>query len=171
MKKRSFIVPRPLYANHPFTNHPLGCCELPAILIREAPDTFNYLRHVMRASWSVRPKCSHRCVSLKGNLFETCANPQAHNQKLTAEQTAMRTKWFKQIAIYFKLFRRISYLRLTRKSLAASDFVAAGEAKNPAISAAELLRARLRPPWSLRFCDAIFVLLSLQCWEVLPLLN
>ena len=47
-----------------------------------------------------------------------------------------------------------------QKSLAASDFFAAGEAKNPAISAAEWLRARLRPPWSLRFCDAIFVPLS-----------
>ena len=41
------------------------------------------------------------------------------------------------------------------KSLAASDFFAASEAKNPAISAAEWLQARLRPPWSLRFCDAI----------------
>ena len=51
-------------------------------------------------------------------------------------------------------------LRLTPKSLAASDFFADGEAKNPAISAAEWLRARLRPPWSLRFCDAIFVPLS-----------
>ena len=27
--------------------------------LREAPDTFNFLRHVMRAIWSVRPKCSH----------------------------------------------------------------------------------------------------------------
>ena len=36
-------------------------------------------------------------------------------------------------------------------------FFAAGEAKNPAISAAEWLRAHLRPPWSLRFCDAILV--------------
>ena len=34
-------------------------------IIRKAPDTFNFLRHVMRAIWSVRPKCSHRCVSLK----------------------------------------------------------------------------------------------------------
>ena len=32
---------------------------------RKAPDTFKFLRHVMRAVWSVRPKCSHRCVSLK----------------------------------------------------------------------------------------------------------
>ena len=45
-------------------------------------------------------------------------------------------------------------LRATQKSLAASDFFAA---ENPAISAAEWLRAHLRPPWSLRFCDAIFV--------------
>ena len=43
----------------------------------------------------------------------------------------------------------------SEKSLAASDFFAAGEAENPAISAAEWLRARLRPPWSLQFCDAI----------------
>ena len=35
---------------------------------RDAPDTFNFLRHVMRAIWSVRPKCSHRCVSLKETL-------------------------------------------------------------------------------------------------------
>ena len=32
---------------------------------RKAPDTFNFLRHAMRAISSVRPKCSHRCVSLK----------------------------------------------------------------------------------------------------------
>ena len=31
---------------------------------------------------------------------------------------------------------------------------AAGEAKNLAISAAEWMRARLRPPWSLQFRDA-----------------
>ena len=36
-----------------------------SFLFRDAPDTFNFLRHVMRAVWSVRPKCSHRCVSLK----------------------------------------------------------------------------------------------------------
>ena len=41
-------------------------------------------------------------------------------------------------------------LRVTQKSLAASDFFfAAAEAKNPAVSAAEWLRAHLRPPWSL----------------------
>ena len=57
-------------------------------------------------------------------------------------------------------------LRLTPKSLAASDFFAAAEAKNPAISAAEWLRARLRPPWSLRFCDAIFVPLSPICVDL-----
>ena len=33
--------------------------------LRKAPDTFNFLRHVMRAILSVRPKCSHRCVCLR----------------------------------------------------------------------------------------------------------
>ena len=45
------------------------------------------------------------------------------------------------------------------KKLAASDCLAVGKAKNPAISAAEWLQTCLRAPWSLRFCDAIFVLL------------
>ena len=31
----------------------------------KASDTFKFLRHVMRAILSVRPKCSHRCVSVK----------------------------------------------------------------------------------------------------------
>ena len=33
--------------------------------LRETLDTFKILRHVMRAILSVRPTCSHRCVSLK----------------------------------------------------------------------------------------------------------
>ena len=68
------------------------------ITFRDAPDTFNFLRHVMRAIWSVRPKCSHRCVSLK----ETPLKPVQilkHTTFYSAEQTAMRTKWFKHIAI------------------------------------------------------------------------
>ena len=32
---------------------------------RKAPDTFKFLRHVMRAILSGRPNSSHRCVSLK----------------------------------------------------------------------------------------------------------
>ena len=32
---------------------------------RDALDSFTFLRHVMRAILSVRPKCSHRCTSLK----------------------------------------------------------------------------------------------------------
>ena len=66
--------------------------------LRDAPDTFNFLRHVMRAIWSVRPKCSHRCVPLK----ETPSKPVQilkHTTFYSAEQTAMRTKWFKHIAI------------------------------------------------------------------------
>ena len=52
----------------------------------------------MRAIWSVRPKCSHRCVSLK----ETSLNPVQIfkcTTKNSAEKTAMRTKSFKHIAI------------------------------------------------------------------------
>ena len=66
--------------------------------IREAPGTFNFLRYVMRATRSVRPKCSHRCVSLK----ETPLKPVQilkHTAKNSAEQAAMRTEWFKHIAI------------------------------------------------------------------------
>ena len=51
----------------------------------------------MRAIWSVRPKCSHRCVSLK----ETSSKPVQilkHTTRNSAEQTAMRTKWFKHIS-------------------------------------------------------------------------
>ena len=67
-------------------------------LVREVPDTFKFVRHVMRAMLSVRPKCSHRCVSLK----ETPSKPVlilAHAMpKLSTEQTSTRTKWFKHIA-------------------------------------------------------------------------
>ena len=65
---------------------------------RKAPDTFNFLRHVMRAILFVRPKCSHGCVSLK----ETPLKPVQilkHTTKNSTEQTVMRTKWFKHIAI------------------------------------------------------------------------
>ena len=65
----------------------------------KAPDTFNFWRHVMRAILSRRPKCSHRCVSLK----ETPLKPVQilkHTTKNSTEQTVMRTKWFKHIAIY-----------------------------------------------------------------------
>ena len=66
--------------------------------IQKAPDTFNFLRHVLRAIWSVRPKCSHRRVFLK----ETPLKPVQSLKRTTensAEQTVMRTKWFKHIAI------------------------------------------------------------------------
>ena len=38
--------------------------------LREVPDTFHFLRHVTRAILSVWPKCSHRCVSLKGTTLK-----------------------------------------------------------------------------------------------------
>ena len=68
------------------------------LFFREAPDTFNFLRHVMRAIWSGRPKCSHRCVSLT-EISLTPVQIVKHRTKNSAEQTAMRTKWFKHIAI------------------------------------------------------------------------
>ena len=64
----------------------------------KAPDTFNFLRHVMRAILSCRPNCSHRCVSLK----ETALKPVQilkSTTKNSAEQTSMRAKCFKHIAI------------------------------------------------------------------------
>ena len=68
------------------------------ISLRKVNDTFNFLRRAMRALWSVRPKCSHRCVS----LTETSLKPVQtlkHTTKSSVEQTAMRTKWFQHIAI------------------------------------------------------------------------
>ena len=49
---------------------------------RKAPDTFNFLRHVMRAIWSVRPKCSHRYVTLKETSLKPVQILKAHNQKV-----------------------------------------------------------------------------------------
>ena len=69
-----------------------------AELVRKAPDTFNFLRHVMRAILSGRPNCSHRCVSLN----ETPLKPVEILKSTTnnsAEQTSMRAKCFKHIAI------------------------------------------------------------------------
>ena len=57
-------------------------------------DTFN----VMRAFLGVRPKCSHRCASLK----ESPLNPVPilkHATRIATEQTYMRTELVKHIAI------------------------------------------------------------------------
>ena len=65
---------------------------------RKAPDTFKRLRHVMRAILSVRPKCSHRCVSLKESPLRPVLIFK-HATKISSEQMPMRMKWFKHIAI------------------------------------------------------------------------
>ena len=52
----------------------------------------------MRAMWSVRPKRSHRCVSLKEGPLEPVQILQ-HTTKNSTEPKVMRTKWFKHIAI------------------------------------------------------------------------
>ena len=67
-------------------------------LIRDAPDTFNFWRHVMRAIWSVRPNCSHRRVPPKETPLKPVQSLK-HTTENSAEQTVMRTKWFKHIAI------------------------------------------------------------------------
>ena len=66
--------------------------------VREEPDTFNFWRHVMRAILPVRPKCSHRCVSLKESPLKLVQVLQ-HAARVSTEQTSMRTKWFKHVAI------------------------------------------------------------------------
>ena len=65
---------------------------------RKGLDTFNFLRHVLRAILSVRPKCSLRCISLKETPLKPVQTLK-HTTKNSAEQTSMRTKWFKHIAI------------------------------------------------------------------------
>ena len=82
------------YIKHFWENQLLAHC----IIFREAPDTFNFVRYVMRAIWSVRPKCSHRCVSLKESPLKPVLILK-HATKRSTEQTSMRTKWFKHIAI------------------------------------------------------------------------
>ena len=56
------------------------------------------LRHAMRANLSVRPKCSHRCVSLKESPFKPLQILR-HTTRTSTEQPAMRTKCFKHIVI------------------------------------------------------------------------
>ena len=87
---RRFRFPVPVR----FLGHPavLGTEEHPNV--RKVPDTFTFLRHVMRAILYVRPKCSHRCVSLKETPLKPVQNLK-HTTKDSTEQTAMRTKWFK----------------------------------------------------------------------------
>ena len=66
--------------------------------VRKALDTLNILRHVMRAILSDRPKCSHRGVSLK-KVPTKPVQVLKHTSQNSTEQTSMRMKWFKQIAI------------------------------------------------------------------------
>ena len=91
-KKKRSISLKP-HLHEPVKNFPFK-----AHFRKKAPDTFKFLRHVMRAILSVRPKCSHRCVSRK----EISLKPVQilkHATRKSTEQTSMRTKWFKHIAI------------------------------------------------------------------------
>ena len=74
--------------------------------IRKALDTFKFLRHVMRAILSVRPKRSHRCVSLKETPLKPVqilnTQPKTQPSKPLWERNGLNIS-------RFKLFRRISY--------------------------------------------------------------
>ena len=68
------------------------------VFLRKASDAFKFLRHVMRAILCGRPDCSHRYVSLK----ESPLNPAQILQyatRISTEQTSMRTKCLKHIAL------------------------------------------------------------------------
>ena len=68
-------------------------------MFRKALDTFKFLRHVMRANLSARPKCSHRCVSRKETPLKR-VEILTHATRKSTEQTSMRAKWFKHITIH-----------------------------------------------------------------------
>ena len=70
-----------------------GCTKF-----RKAPDTLKFLRHVIRATWSVRPKYPHRCVCLKECPLKPVLILK-HATRRSDEQTSMGTKWLKHIAI------------------------------------------------------------------------
>ena len=65
---------------------------------QKALDMFKHLRHVIRAILSVLPKCSHRCVSLKESPLKPVLLLK-HATRISTEQTSVRMKWFKHIAI------------------------------------------------------------------------
>ena len=94
----TFVSPDPFFEDQP---------SFPPF-IREVPDTFNFLRHVMRAILSVQPKCSHRCFSLKESPLKHMLILK-HATKRSAEQTSAKTEWFKQIAIFTIRHENITY--------------------------------------------------------------
>ena len=61
----------------------------PSFQLRKAPDTFNFLRHVMRAIWSVRQKCSHRCISGPADDFR----PPRNRAPWGLEQKSSGASW------------------------------------------------------------------------------
>ena len=67
---------------------------------------FKFLRHIMRAILSARPKFSHRCVSRRETPLKR-VEILTHATRRSTEQMSMRTKFLNMSR--FKLFRRISY--------------------------------------------------------------
>ena len=87
------------------SSQPFDVCKF-----REAPDTFNFLRHVMRAILSVRPKWSHRRICLKYPLEKlklyqsSSTRPEYQPSKPLWERNGLNTSRRR-----FKLFRSISW--------------------------------------------------------------
>ena len=82
------------------------------LFIRKAHNMFKFLSletRYHRSILSSRPKCYHRCVSLKETPLKPVLILKRVTRRSTA-QTSMRTKWFKHVAMK-KLFRIISYFR------------------------------------------------------------
>ena len=73
----------------------------------EAPDTFNFLRHVMRAIWSVWAKCSHRLLNL---CKSSSTRPFTQPSKPLWERNGLNIS-------RFKLFRSISYKRSKQQAI------------------------------------------------------
>ena len=72
---------------------------------QKAPDLFNFLRRVMRTILSVRPKCSHRCVSLKEfplkpvEILKHAIGISNGLNRANLYENEITQNWFKHIAI------------------------------------------------------------------------
>ena len=94
---------------------------------RRAPDPFNFLRHVMRAIWSVRPKCSHRCVSLKETPLKPVQSlrhtqPKTQRSKPLWERNGLNISRFNLSVFFLFFFFRFLPFRFQRKKTGERPF-------------------------------------------------
>ena len=69
----------------------LGGQSLHSSMFRQELDAFRLWRNVLRVAASVRPKCCHRCASLKKSPMKVVLIP-TQATKISAEQTSTRMK-------------------------------------------------------------------------------